>query len=102
LDFLQRLLDSGESTVKDVYTAAEEEGLHEKVVREFAEVQVVLGNSKFGVVVGKLAESELEKYDWNWRKNGWKRNRSGYGKSRERLDRRGEIRNLRLIMLKKD
>ena len=71
LDFLQRLLNSGESTVKkDVYTATEEEGLHEKVVREFAEVQVVLGNPKFGVLVGELAESELEKYDWNWRKNG--------------------------------
>jgi hypothetical protein len=51
-------------------TIEEAEGLHEKVVREFAEAQVILGNPKFGVVVGELAESELEKYDWNWRKNG--------------------------------
>jgi hypothetical protein len=68
LDFLQRVLELGESAVRDVYAPAEEtEGLHEKVVREFAEAQVVPGNPKFGVVVGELAESELEKYDWNWR-----------------------------------
>jgi hypothetical protein len=68
LNFLQRVLDRGESAVKEVYTLREEaEDLHEKVIREFAEAKVVPGNPKFGVVVGELAESELAKYDWDWR-----------------------------------
>jgi hypothetical protein len=67
LNFLQRVLGLGESAVRAVYTPAEEaEDLHEKVVREFAEAQVVPGNPKFGVLVGELAENELEKYDWDY------------------------------------
>jgi hypothetical protein len=69
LNFLQRVLDRGESALKEVYTLREEaEDLHEKVIREFAEAKVVPGNPKFGVVVGELAESDLAKYDWDWRK----------------------------------
>jgi hypothetical protein len=68
LNFLQKVLDRGESAVKEVYTLREKmEDLHEKVIREFAEAKVVPGNPKFGVVVGELAESELAKYDWDWR-----------------------------------
>ncbi|RSN71486.1 MAG: hypothetical protein DSO07_07160 [Thermoproteota archaeon] len=68
LNFLQRVLDLGESAIKEVYTSREEaKDLHEKVVREFAEAGVIPGNPKFGVIVGELSESELAKYDWDWR-----------------------------------
>jgi len=43
------------------WAAVYDEGL------DFLQRVLELGNPKFGVVVGELAESELEKYDWNWR-----------------------------------
>jgi hypothetical protein len=68
LNFLRRVLDRGESAIKEVYTLREEaEDLHERVIREFAEAKLVPGNPKFGVPVGELTESELAKYDWDWR-----------------------------------
>ena len=95
----------GESAVRDVYAPAEEESLHEKVVREFAEAQVVPGNPKFGVVVGELAESELEKYDWNWRNFAKRMVEKEIDLVMENPEKDWIVevnRNLRLIMLKKD
>lgn len=66
--FLGNVLEHGENAVKKVYTKEEKkENLHERAIREFVEAEVIPGTPRYGVIVGSLAEKEMEKYDWRWR-----------------------------------